>query len=165
MLPSYICEVHLGTGQRFCGMLPVTFVYRSVSRQIVILDVLKRPNTESRILQHQRDTMYIPLQSNCVERSPHSYSSLHNDISHAVPQGYTPTHHLPLDHHALQWYHGGTGDNLLLHILQCHYVDFMFMSLFIGLCIVIWNSTRWVFLLTFYFTCVSCVKYTHISIM
>ena len=149
-LPSYICEVYLGTGQRLCGMLQV---HGSINRQIITSESLKRPNDESRIIQHHPDTMYIPLQRNCVEKSSHGYPSLHSDIPRAVP----PTHHLPLDHHALQWYGSGTGDNFFLHIVKCHYVDFMFMSLFIGLCVVIWNLTRFVFLLTFwlnlYFAC------------
>ena len=142
---SFTCEVDLRIWQRFCGMLPVTFVHTYVNKQIVIFEALKRPNTEKRIIQHQLGTMYIPLQRNCVEKLPHGYSSLHNDVPEAVPQGYTPTHHLPLDHHALQWYHSGTGENFFLHIVQCHYVDFIFMSLVFGLCIVIWNLTRLVF--------------------
>ena len=88
----------------------------------------KKPNTWSKIIQHQQDTMYIPLQRNCVEKTPHGYSSLHSDVPHNVPQGYSPTHHLPLDHHGLQWYQGSTGENFFLDVVQCHYVDFMLMS-------------------------------------
>ena len=89
--------------------------------------------------------MYIPIQENCAEKERHSYSPVETHL----PQGY-PTPHkdvsyaAPQQHNGLECYHSGVEQSAILHIVECHYVDFMFMTLFIGVSVYIWKSTRFV---------------------